>query len=139
MTNKSKLRLCNWALPFLAVFILLSSLHLEATACRSTLWVWLHVAVGSLFFAFVLWHLRLHFPWGRWGSRLLLGPKRAVRWLTLFGLLALLSAMAATLFRLVQDCHSVVGGIHGKLGFVFLVLAVAHALVHHGYYRKSRL
>lgn len=127
MTSKNSLRLCNVLLLLLAAPVLLSSVHLEVTSCASARWVWVHTVLGALFFALVLWHLRLHCRWGRMRTLLFRGPNPTRKWLSILGLLCLSTALVAVLFRLSHDSHSHIGGIHGKVGFLLLLCALLHA------------
>lgn len=52
--------------------------------------------------------------------------RRLTKWMSVFGLLTLVSAIAATVHWILTDTHTGIGGIHGKIGLVFLILIVVH-------------
>lgn len=122
-----KLRLCDWALVFATAAILASSIQLEATGSSRISWVWIHIVIGSLFFANIIWHLYLHFNWKAWGQRFRKLKSPLTRWLAILAALTLASAFAA-LFHWIGHAHSPVGAIHGKIGFLFLALAIWHTV-----------
>ncbi len=128
MTRAEKLRLCDWMLVFATAFILASGIQLEATDSRSIVWVWIHVIIGGLFFANIVWHLYLHFGWKSWVQRFRKQKSPVTRWLAVFALLTLISALVALFHWIGTDTHSPIGGIHGKIGFVFLALAIGHTV-----------
>lgn len=128
MKKAEKLRLCDWILVFATVFILASGLQLEATDSRNIIWVWIHVIIGSLFFSNIVWHLYLHFGWKSWIQRLQKQKSPVTRWLAIFALLTLISAFIALFHWLGTYTHSPIGGIHGKIGFIFLALAIGHTV-----------
>lgn len=69
MIKAKKLKICDWLLLVATVVILASSIQLEATGSRAVVWVCLHIIVGCLFFANIIWHLYLHFGWKLWLQR----------------------------------------------------------------------
>lgn len=128
MTKAKKLRLCDWMLVFATAFILASGIQLEATDSNSIAWVWIHVIIGCLFFANIVWHLYLHFGWKSWVQRLRKQKSPVTRWLAIFALLTLISALVAIFHWISTYTHSPIGGIHGKIGFVFIALAIGHTV-----------
>lgn len=130
------LKICDRALLVLTLLILASSLQLEITAGATPLWVWLHMALGTLFLLLILRHLYLHFRWTNWWTRLVASrpTRRPLRWLTITGLLLLLSAIVAALHWLAAPVHSFPGALHGKIGFLFLILLIPHILRHRRFY-----
>ncbi len=134
MSHKSKLRFCNVTLPVFSLLILFSGLHLEITACASIHWVCLHIALGILFTALILWHIRLHLHWSQLRARLLHSPHRHLRLLSILALLVIFLAILATLSRLFHGYHTPIGGLHGKCAFLFLLFLTAHVIRRHHYY-----
>ena len=56
-----------------------------------------------------------------------MGKRRgAVKWMTVTGIFVILSAIIATARWLGNYTHSVIGAIHGKIGFLFILLIIAH-------------
>lgn len=126
MDKKTELRMCDWLLLAMAVAVLISSVQLEVTGGRALPWVWVHVVVCSLFMVLIVRHIYLHFKWRNWKSGLFGRSRRLTKWMSVFGLLALVSAIAAIVHWILTDAHTGIGGIHGKIGLVFLVLISLH-------------
>lgn len=137
MTRAKKLRLCDWMLVFATTFILASSIQLEATDSRSIVWVLIHMIIGSLFFANIVWHLYLHFGWKSWVQRLRKQKSHVTRWLTVFALFTLISALVALFHWIGTYTHSPVGAIHGKIGFVFIALAIGHTVKRIKFFKRK--
>lgn len=138
MSRVEKLRLCGWMLVFATTFILASSLQLEVTDSRSIVWVLIHVIIGSLFFANIVWHLYLHFGWKSWIQRLRKQKSPVTRWLAVFALFTLISALVALFHWIDTYTHSQVGAIHGKVGFVFIALAIGHTVKRIKFFKFAR-
>lgn len=139
MKQKTKLRVCNLTLIAATVLMLASSLQLEATGSAENVWVWIHVATGVMFAALNAWHIYLHYRWHQWGVRLIGSrDKRPVktRWMTIFGILTLVTGLIATVMRIIEDSHSSFGGWHGKIGYIFLILIVIHIGHRLNYYSR---
>lgn len=126
MTKKNKLKLCDWSLLVLTVFVLVSGLYLELTNSQDLFWVWVHVVLCSVFIGAVVWHLYLHFKWKSWFRRLKGQKSPVTRLLALFGVLAFVSGIVATAHWVCSYTHASIGGVHGKLGFIFIALAAGH-------------
>lgn len=126
MNKLKKLRLCDFMLLAVALVMLASSLQLEVIAGQSMWWVWVHIVSGTLFLVLILWHLQLHFQWRNW-LRLLWKQRSAnMKWLTAVGILTFVTALVATAGWIASPEHSKIGAVHGKLGFLFIALAVWH-------------
>lgn len=139
MTKADKLGLCDWMLVFSTTVAMASSIQLEATGSRDVLWVWLHVVVGCLFFANIVWHLYLHFGWRSWIQRLRKQKSRVTRWLAILAFLTFISAFIALVHWAGAYMHSPIGGIHGKIGLVFLVFAIGHTVKRIRFFKSRRL
>lgn len=133
----AKLKTCDWLLLIITVLVLGSSIQLEATGSSSSLWVWLHIGVCGAFMGLICWHVYLHFRWKNWGKRLL-GRRGVMRWLSIFGILVLLTAIIATVRWCATSVHSGIGGVHGKIGFVFLVFVIIHIVRHLKFYKRRK-
>lgn len=125
MDKKTELRVCGWSLLAMTVAVLISGIQLEVTDGRALPWVWVHIVVCLLFIALIIRHIYLHFKWRNWKTGLF-GQRRLTKWMSIFGLLTSVSAIAATVHWVFSDTHTGIGGIHGKIGFVFLILIVVH-------------
>lgn len=86
MKKIKKLKICDWCLLIMTLAMLVSGVQLEATDSRGATSVWIHIAVGILFFTLVAYHIFLHFSF----------------------------------------THSPIGGVHGKIGFFMIILAIGH-------------
>ena len=136
MNKMKKLKICNWTLLIIYILTLASSLQLEIAGNASMLWVILHLIVATSFLAVILWHISLHFRWNNW-RRLFKGKKKAVmKWMSIFGLLVILSAVVATIDWCMKGSHTGPGAILGKIGFIFLIAVLIHLIRHFGFYRK---
>lgn len=128
MTKVKKLKICDSLLLVATVMMLASSIQLEVTGSNSVIWVWLHIIVGCCFFSNIIWHLYLHFGWKLWINKFRKLKKPATRWLGILALLTIISAVVALFHWGGSYNHSPIGGIHGKIGFIFLALAVGHTI-----------
>ena len=124
MKKITLLRVCDLCLLFLALIMLASGLQLELTHSGGLVWIWL-LFIGILFFVGIICHIYLHFNKASWIKRFRT-QKSLTKWLAVLGLLTMLSAVAAMIHRLSTAVHSPIGGIHGKLGLAFLLLAIIH-------------
>jgi hypothetical protein len=136
MKKITKLRICDVALLALTLIMLVSGIQLEADPRGERLWVWCHIALGSLYVGFLLWHISLHRRAG--------GPRRPAkmpisrlnRWLGVFFALMLISAIVATSHWIGSYVHATPGGIHGKIGFVFLLIGFIHLRKNFRFYKS---
>ncbi len=137
MTKADKLRLCDTLLAVSAVAILLSGIQLEVTGGRTALWVWLHAGIGTLFFANIAWHLYLHFGWNSWVQRLRKQKSRVTHGLAILALLAFISTVVALFHYVGTRLHSVPGAVHGKIGFLFLLIAIGHTVKRIKFFKRK--
>lgn len=135
MTTKLKFKICDWSLLLTTILVTVSSIQLEVLGGGSQTWVWVHIALTILFFALILWHIYLHFRWGNWPDKLF-GKQNLLRWMSVFGLLVIVSACMASAHWLSTFTHNGIGALHGKLGFIFLILVIIHAVKHRKFYKQ---
>lgn len=128
MTKTLQLRICNFALLVFLVIMLVSGIWLEATSGRSFAMVWLHVATGIIFFALIGWHIYLHFGRKNWFRRFAKLRKRLTAVLWWVTIITLISSFVALFHRVDSYTHSTLGGVHGKLGFLMLIIAIIHTI-----------
>lgn len=126
MNQLRKLRLCDVVLVVVTIAMLASSIQLEIISGNSVLWVWIHIILGAMFFVLIGWHLQLHFKWSGWLRKLKRQRSVNAKWLAVMGVLTLLTALIATAGWIVSPEHSMIGAVHGKLGFLFIGLAIWH-------------
>lgn len=137
-TKLSRLRKCDWALIVISILILASGIQLDATGGSHALWVWWHIIIGCLFFAGIVWHLYLHFRWKSWLERLRKSGRRATAWLATFAALTLISGLAATILWIIHPAHSHLVAIHGKIGFLMLLLVIGHTIKRRKFYHRPQ-
>lgn len=136
MNKQQKLNVCDWILLIVTVLILLSSIQLEIIAGSSIIWVWAHIIVGTMFFVLIGWHLQLHFQWRNWFRLLWKQKLKNTKWLTIIGILTIMTALISTIGWIVSPDHSKIGSVHGKFGFLFVVLVLWHIFRRLKFYRN---
>lgn len=135
MNKMRKLKVCDWILLIVTCLILPSSIQLEIIACSSIIWVWAHIIVGTMFFVLIGWHLQLHFQWRNWFRLLWKQKLKNTKWLVAIGILTIITAVISTVGWVVSPEHSKIGAVHGKLGFLFIALALWHIFRRLKFYR----
>lgn len=135
MKKITKLKICDWSLLVVTILMLASSIQQEGWWIGMGL-VWVHIVIGVVFFLLIGWHLQLHFKWKNWFVRLKQQKSHVTKWLAAFGVLTLLTALVATVHVLNTLEHTTLGGVHGKFGFVFIALAIGHAIKRIKFYKK---
>lgn len=135
MKKKTKLKICNWSLIVLTLGILASGIQLEATDSSEVISVWIHIVVGMVFMGLVGYHIYLHFGWSNWFDRFHKLKSQMTRVLWWVSLLTLLSAIIALIHWLTTAVHSPIGGIHGKLGFLMILLAICHIVKRYKFFK----
>lgn len=128
MKKNDKMKICDWSLIVMTVLILLSGIQLEATGSANPTSVLIHIIVGCIFVVLIGWHLYLHFRWSNWIRRIIKQKSPVTRWLLLFLVLTMVSAIVATCHWLLITSHGSIGGLHGKIGFLFVILCMGHAI-----------
>lgn len=126
MKKIEKLKICDWCLLIMTLAMLVSGVQLEATDSRGATSVWIHIAVGILFFTLVAYHIFLHFGKSNWFSKFSKQKNQYTRVLWWVSLLTFISAVIAFVHWATSFTHSPIGGVHGKIGFVMIILAVGH-------------
>jgi hypothetical protein len=135
MKKSKKLKLTNWSLLATMALTLVVSIVLEATHCRSAVLVWVHVVVATLAVLLAFYHIELHFGLSGWIKKF--SKQKSVVTRILWWLFALLtlSGIAALCHWLATGEHGVVGGVHGKIGFVMVAVALGHAIKRRRYFK----
>ena len=126
MKKITKLRICNWSLLALTIAILISGIQLEATHSRDILSVWIHILIGILFIAFVVYHLFLHFGESNWFEKIHKQKSQVTRILWWVALVTLITGIVAMIHWVTTFTHAPIGGVHGKLGFLMIILSIGH-------------
>lgn len=138
MKKASKLKLCNWALLIAAPIILASGIQLEATGGRDISSVWFHIVAGTAFCILAIWHISLNINGSNWFRKFqkLKSPVTRILW-WLF-LLTVISAIFAFCHWIGSYLHSPVGGIHGKLGFAMIAVAIGHTVKRFRFFKPRK-
>ena len=136
MNKREGLKWCDWSLALLLVFTLASGVWLEVAHAGSKMAVFIHITVATVFMSDVIWHIYLHFGFKKWLNKF--GKMKIyTRILWWVYVLTFLSGIAAAVHWLITMHHSPVGGVHGKIGFVMILMAAGHALRRRVYYVRS--
>ncbi len=135
MNKIKKLRICDWSLLALTVLMLASSIQLEGWWLGIP-FIWIHIALGISFFALMGWHLQLHFNRNNWFVRLKQQKSHVTKWLAAFSVLTLITGFIATIHMFITWHHSGIGGWHGKIGFVFIAIAIGHIVKRIKFYKR---
>jgi len=135
MKKSTKLKICDRGLLPVLVLMLASSVQLEEWWLGMG-FIWTHLALGIVFFALITWHIQLHFNWQKWIDKFRKLKSSVTRWLAIFAALTLLTAIIATIHMFFTWHHSPIGGIHGKLGFIFLFLAIWHIIKRFKFHKR---
>ena len=136
MTKVKKLKICDWTLAILLPIVLTSSLQLEATSSSGIVPVILHIIVALPFMFLVVWHIYLHFQWKKWLAKFdkLKVPTRILWWLYI---LTFISGIATLIHWLIENEHSALGGVHGKIGFLMIAFAIGHTVKRIKFFKKK--
>lgn len=130
MKQATRLKICNRSLGFILLLMLASGIQLEATSGQYAWSVWLHIILGILLTAASLYHIFLHYKSVNWFARFAKSRNFTTRILWWIFLLTAISGIAATFIWLDGHNHSHFGAIHGKIGFLMVILAIIHAARH---------
>lgn len=126
MKKVTKLKLCNWSLVIALAAVLLSEIQFEVAHSSGYLSVWIHVLIGLLFMTLVCIHLYLHFGKSNWCTKFRNLKSRATLILWWMTIITLITGIATAVRWIVINTHSPLGGIHGKLGFLMLIISIFH-------------
>lgn len=129
---------CNRWLGITLLLMLASGIQLEATSGRYLWSVWIHIILGTVLTALSLRHIYLHYRKGNWFARFAKNRNTVTRVLWWTFLLTVVTGFAATVGWLDGFNHSTLGGVHGKIGFVMVLLGVVHAVRHLPQKRRQR-
>ena len=143
MENKTQSRICNWSLLVLAILMLASGIQMEATAGADFLgitfpvYMVFHVIVALLMTTAVIWHIWLHFSWKEWVKRFSALKRMDTKILAVVAVLVLVSGIAALLVLLFNGMqHNGLGGVHGKIGFIFIAIGIYHIVRRVRFYKN---
>ena len=118
------------------IVTLASSIQLEASDNRSTTFVWFHAIIASVFIGFVVYHIKLHFGWNRWLFKFSKLKSRVTHILWWITLITIISAIIAFVHWSLTYTHSPIGGVHGKIGFLMILIAISHTIKRAAFFKR---
>ena len=128
MTKVNQLKICNYSLVLTGIVVLASSIQLEATGSVGIIPVRIHIIAASMFCCLVFYHIYLHFNRSNWFGRFSKLKCKATEVLWWLFILTVFSGLIALTEWLFHSEHTPGGGVHGKIGFVMLFIALGHTL-----------
>ncbi|MDE6290261.1 MAG: TMEM134 family protein, partial [Muribaculaceae bacterium] len=138
MNKIAKLKTCDWSLLLLAAGIFTSGIYLEITHSSGLAAVWIHIALGILFFISVAYHIFLHFGKSNWFERFHKLKSQFTRVLWWISLATLITGIISCVHRFITLSHSPIGGIHGKIGFLMILLCIGHICKRIKFFKSRR-
>lgn len=144
MTKAGKLRICNWSLLVTLFPLTISSILLEylggETLCGVdfSVFVWLHVLFAVILFGLVGYHFYLHFGTNGWRLKISKLKSGVTRNLIKIAALMLVLSLAAVIAYCIVGKHTTLGGIHGKIGFLFLIVAIGHTIKRKAWFSRKK-
>ena len=143
MEKKTQSRICNWSLLVLAILMLASGIQMEACFGADFLgfsfpvYMVFHVIVALLMTTTVIWHIWLHFSWKEWVKRFSALKRMDTKILAAVAVLVLVSGIVALLVLLFNGMqHNGLGGVHGKIGFIFIAIGIYHIVRRVRFYKN---
>ena len=130
MNTARKLKICNRLLGPTLILMLVSGIRLEATAGSYAWSVWVHIVLDSLLTILSICHIYYHYRFNNWFARFAKNRNTTTRVLWWVFMLTVISGFEATAQWLVENGHSPIGGVHGKIGFLMVIVAIIHAAKH---------
>lgn len=140
----NKLKICNISLLAITPAVLATSIILEAShgapvfGLKFNLWVIIHLITVLAMTGLVCWHLRMN--WGKisgWAKKFTGKASGASKALAILITFTALTGLAAIPQWLIHG-HSTTGGIHGKIGFIFILIAIVHTIRHRKWFKRSK-
>ena len=121
-----------------AVAILISGIQLEIIHSSGDLSVWLHIIIGLLFMALVGVHIYLHFGRSNWFARFSNLKSQATRILWWLTIITLITGLATAVRWILTNTHTLLGGVHGKLGFLMIILSIFHVVKRLNFFKSKK-
>lgn len=126
----TRLKICNRTLGITLLLMSASGIQLEATSGRYPCSVWVHIILGILLTVLSLYHIYLHYRESNWFTRFAKNRNTSTRILWWVFLLTAVTGIAATISWIGHNQHTPLGGVHGKIGFLMVIIAIIHAVRH---------
>ena len=92
--------------------------------------MWVHIALGLVLTALAFYHIFLHYRKANWFARFAKNRNTSTRILWWVFLLTAVSGLAATVAWVGDNLHSPLGAVHGKIGFLMVIVAIVHVARH---------
>ena len=144
MKKKNQFKVCNWCLLALTVIALASGIVLECLhgepwlGISCEVFTWLHIIACVCFMVLTLWHLWLHWrKVSEWWQRIVSHHSPGFKLTALFFLLTFLTGLVCIPLW-IRCGHVGIGGWHGKLGFIAIILLLPHIKRHWYWYAGKR-
>lgn len=137
MKKIAKLKICDWCLLILTIAILISGIQLEATGSSGLTSVWIHIVIGLLFMVMATYHIFLHFGYSNWFAKIHKQKSQVTRILWWVSLITLITGIIATVHWMTVFYHAPIGGVHGKLGLLMLLLSTGHIIKRIGFFKRK--
>lgn len=125
-----RLKICNRLLGLTLILILASGIQLEVTSGSPAWSVWVHIALGLVLTALAFYHIFLHYRKANWFARFAKNRNITTRVLWWVFLFTVVSGLAATVGWVGDNVHSPLGAVHGKIGFLMVIVAIVHVARH---------
>lgn len=142
--DMNKLKICNISLLAITPAVLATSIILEASHGESVLglkfnfWVIIHLVAVLAMTGLVCWHLRMN--WGKisgWAKKFTGKASGASKALAILIAFTALTGLASIPQWLIHG-HSPIGGVHGKIGFLFILIAIIHTIRHRKWFNGTK-
>lgn len=137
MKKITKLKICDWSLLILTIAILTSGIQLEATHSSGLTSVWIHIITGLSFAYLVAYHIYLHFGNSNWFSKIHNQKNQLTRILWWVSLITFITGIIALVHWLTTFNHAPIGGVHGKLGFLMVLLSMGHIIKRIKFFKRK--
>ena len=137
MKKITKLKICDWSLLILTIAILTSGIQLEATHSSGLTSVWIHIITGLSFACLVAYHIYLHFGNSNWFSKIHNQKNQLTRILWWVSLITFITGIIASVHWLTTFNHAPIGGVHGKLGFLMVLLSMGHIIKRIKFFKRK--
>lgn len=138
MKKITKLKICDWSLLFLTIAILISGIQLEATHSNGRTSVWIHIIVGLMFSFLVTYHIFLHFGNTNWFAKFHKQKSPVTRILWWVSLFTFVTGIVALIHWLGTFTHAPIGGVHGKLGFLMIIISAGHIIKRIKFFKNKK-
>ena len=127
MNKREKLKCCNYALLVCLLPVLATGIILECGVAGRA-FVLVHVVLAVSMMSLAAYHLYLHVGSKGWWQRVKKLKSHVTRLLVRVAMLTAASGLVALVAWLFCRQHTSIGGLHGVIGFFFLLIAAGHTV-----------